>query len=110
MRKLESNSWEVWSYQMAFSLRFRKDLCPHYTTENAYHSCRYNEHDVIVYMVIKDTQTKRMWSFSKVFVLAHLQRNATSEFSNVGVSRDFNGRKFQGSVNNQRNHSQSYVF
>ncbi len=50
--------WKRYLSTLAFSLHLRNNLCTHQTTENACQHDEDDEHDVIVYMVIKDTESE----------------------------------------------------
>ncbi len=70
-----------------------------------------NEHDVIVYNVIKDTQGECGFAFKSLcFGQFILKRNP--EFSNYNSFKKvcFRPRKCRSSVNGRRNRSKSYAF
>ncbi len=69
------------------------------------------EHDVIVYTVVKDTQSQaivfKSLSFGPFTLNFHWTKTGSTAFSKVSI---FEGRKRQSSVNDRRNRSKSYAF
>ncbi len=76
-------------------------VCLERSNEASMHIYGYNkEHDIIVYMVIKDAKQMlaAMPSFSKVSVLVRLHWNSTLKYSNYnGVCSIIESLRFQGS-------------